>query len=296
MRRPRHRVKSNLLWKMLGLAALANVLLWPILIRIGAFHGVRQELFPVTLVTRPPAPKAPKPAPVIAKAPSAPAALPAPKPKPVLVAAARPAAVSVRIAAKPTAPTSFVIHDNHLRRKLRPARRPTEKNSTAKGTAPHSVLKRPTTEIAAVRVPAKPTPKPAERVAVKQTVAKSKPTQIADSNPPTAPSTTPDTNTVSPAETQPPVLKPAVALVKVQPAIPESMLNSAWQALFRGQFLVDKDGNVTPQMISSTGHSILDARALEAAKHWKFQPATRDGVPVASTVKFEIEYAVRSVP
>ena len=49
-------------------------------------------------------------------------------------------------------------------------------------------------------------------------------------------------------------------------------------------------------MVSSTGNPVLDARALEAAKHWKFRPATRNGVPVASTVKFEIEYAVRSVP
>jgi protein TonB len=275
MRRPRHRVKSNLLWKMLGLAALANVLLWPILIRLGAFHGVRQELFPVTLVVaaRPAAPKAPsalpkapKPVPVVSAAPP----VPAPKPKPILVAT--------------TPPVVKTAQRSSRRHRSAQPRRLTRGALTAKATAAHTIAKHPTPKIAAVRVPAKPV------------VAKSKPVKAANSKMSSVPPTTPMTNTVPPSEGSPPALRPAVALVKVQPAIPDSMQNSAWHALFRGQFAVDKNGHVTPRMISSTGRSVLDARALEAARHWKFQPATRNGVPVASTVKFEIEYAVRSVP
>jgi len=34
----------------------------------------------------------------------------------------------------------------------------------------------------------------------------------------------------------------------------------------------------------------LDERAVEAARRWKFKPATKDGKPVAAKVTLEIEF------
>jgi protein TonB len=60
MRRPRHREKSNLLWKMVGVAGAINLVLWPILIHEGVFAGIRREvLIPVSLVPLPPSNKLP---------------------------------------------------------------------------------------------------------------------------------------------------------------------------------------------------------------------------------------------
>lgn len=84
MRRPRHREKSTLIYKMLGLAALAGLSLAPILMDLSASPHIA-PLIPVQLVTVTP-PKAP---------PAAPKPLPAvPKPAPAVVVAVKPAASS----------------------------------------------------------------------------------------------------------------------------------------------------------------------------------------------------------
>ena len=60
--------------------------------------------------------------------------------------------------------------------------------------------------------------------------------------------------------------------------------------------MVDKEGSFTVRMTSSTGFPVLDERALNAARKWKFRPATEGGLPVASAVHFKFDYAVNAAP
>jgi protein TonB len=54
---------------------------------------------------------------------------------------------------------------------------------------------------------------------------------------------------------------------------------------------VGAEGNVSAvRLAASSGHAVLDAAALQAARRWRFRPAQRDGRPVAMTVRYEIEF------
>lgn len=49
-------------------------------------------------------------------------------------------------------------------------------------------------------------------------------------------------------------------------------------------------GNV--QVLVSSGHSALDNAALAAVRRWRFIPSTRGGIPVASTVRVPVRFAL----
>jgi TonB family protein len=57
--------------------------------------------------------------------------------------------------------------------------------------------------------------------------------------------------------------------------------------------VVDKNGDVRDIKVARTlGHG-LDARAVEAVKEWKFQPATKDGAPVPVEINVEVNFRLR---
>ena len=61
----------------------------------------------------------------------------------------------------------------------------------------------------------------------------------------------------------------------------------------RVSFVVGPDGMPIRVTVSqSTGNNELDRIALDAAKQWRFKPATRDGQPVESRVRLHIEFQV----
>ena len=57
--------------------------------------------------------------------------------------------------------------------------------------------------------------------------------------------------------------------------------------------VIDTHGNVTNAQESSTplGDG-LDENAIAAVKKWRFNPATRNGVPVAVRVEVEINFRI----
>lgn len=64
-------------------------------------------------------------------------------------------------------------------------------------------------------------------------------------------------------------------------------------ARVRLRLAVGDDGTVADvQVAVSSGRSDLDAAAVAAARGWRFLPARRDGVPIASTVLIWVTFVV----
>jgi len=58
---------------------------------------------------------------------------------------------------------------------------------------------------------------------------------------------------------------------------------------------VDPEGNcIDAEIFETSGHKILDKAALKSVTTWKFYPATKNGVPVPSTVKVPVRFELRS--
>lgn len=68
-----------------------------------------------------------------------------------------------------------------------------------------------------------------------------------------------------------------------RPCLPPAAMSAGHFGDVLLSFHVDASGNVLEvQVKSSSGYAELDASALDAAKHWKFVPAEREGVAYAS--------------
>jgi iron complex outermembrane recepter protein len=53
---------------------------------------------------------------------------------------------------------------------------------------------------------------------------------------------------------------------------------------------VDAQGSVTSAEVLESGGALFDAAALEAVKRWKFEPATRDGVPIPARIRIPFRF------
>lgn len=89
-----------------------------------------------------------------------------------------------------------------------------------------------------------------------------------------------------------PVIAQAVPLIIVQPEIPRHLRQQAMQAVFHALFKVHIDGSASVKTVKSSGNSELDALALQAARQWRFHPATRNGQFVESYLRLQIEFKV----
>lgn len=360
MRRPRHRVKSNLIWKMVGVAACINVILWPMLISLGLFKGIRQEiLMPVRLISLPPSHKLPDtlqkvsrqsvdaalpPAtarpPLISPRPRRSAkAVPAaadPRPtKKILIAEVKPVrpavahtpahSISVPLASRPKrsvllSPSHPAAHSRAVIVAKAPSHQavshPDAGRGTVMQTASAARLPQPQDNAGAVLAARKARAAlleakghdVAEWIAQQRAASPDQGVDAVETG-----HTTPAAVAVRPSDASPeagtagsggqeaasvvPVkFVPAVVISQVTPVIPREMQKSAWKAKFHGRLTVNPDGTVRVEMVSSTGFPALDKLSIEAARRWKCRPATENGVPVASTRGFVIDYAVRSSP
>jgi len=84
------------------------------------------------------------------------------------------------------------------------------------------------------------------------------------------------------------------AVSQPQPTIPDDLRTEELSKDFVAELEVGTDG--IPKSVKttqSTGINELDQLALDAARKWRFTPATLDGVPTEQTVRIKIEFRVQ---
>ena len=84
----------------------------------------------------------------------------------------------------------------------------------------------------------------------------------------------------------------AEAISQHQPRIPESLRQGSFKSFVRAEVQVAADGSFTVQLKSTSGNAQIDACALDALRLWKWKPALKSGVPVASVERFKFEFEV----
>jgi protein TonB len=79
-----------------------------------------------------------------------------------------------------------------------------------------------------------------------------------------------------------------------QPVIPDDLRSEELSKDFVAELQVGEDGIPTSvKTVQSTGIDELDRLALDAARKWRFTPATLGGVPTAQTVRITMQFRVQ---
>jgi protein TonB len=80
------------------------------------------------------------------------------------------------------------------------------------------------------------------------------------------------------------------------PDYPSDARRRGEEGVVRLALRIAVDGTVTSaEVASSSGIPALDRAALEAARRWRFQPATRAGMPVAATLSTAVHFRLSDV-
>ncbi|MBZ5684840.1 MAG: energy transducer TonB [Acidobacteriia bacterium] len=85
-------------------------------------------------------------------------------------------------------------------------------------------------------------------------------------------------------------VKPPKVIFQPEPSFSESARKAKYQGMTTMGLIVDKDGLPKNIHIVRPLGAGLDARAVQAVETWKFQPAQKDGQPVAVAIAVEVEF------
>ena len=89
----------------------------------------------------------------------------------------------------------------------------------------------------------------------------------------------------SSAANNPPAIienRSAQTIVQPLPVIPDELREDAMNEAATARFHIAEDGSVTVDLIKPTQNPRLNRLLLDSLKHWKFNPAMKEGKPVAS--------------
>lgn len=276
----RRRQKNPLLGRIIGISILVHIILLPILAHFGALKKLQDHFVQAQLVVLPP-PEVAREKPVV---------------KPTKTAKAKVAAAH-KGKTSPNHGQPRVVHNNL----------PSPKLELAKGGGPNGDGVKQGGGIPPGVVPVDPN-------AGKPTTAKVDDSGLGGKEPvkPIVPDVKqPDKAVVQTPVKPPEIVKPIVPAMPVapkqaiftaaqplddnqpKPTIPDALRSDAFDKTFVAEFTVGEDGTpMAVKAVQSTGNDELDRRALDAAKKWRFKPATRDGQPVIGRVRLFIEFQV----
>ncbi len=271
----RRRQKNPLLGRILLVSIAVHIVLLPILAYFGAFKKLKEHFVEARIVMLPPPVRE--------------------KEKPIVKKEER-KAPKTRVARSGKAtPNHDVVHSNPHQAKiaLAPASGPGDGPGTQQG------------DLKPGDVPTDPGPKKTDTVKtepdkpvepVKPVVPETKvPDKPVVQNPvklPDKPRVPVETVPVTPKQPLYTAAQP-VSDTQPKPSIPDDLRNEALDKTFIAEFTVGEDGApMEVRAVQSTGNDELDRRALDAAKKWRFKPATRDGQPVVGKVRLFIEFQV----
>ncbi len=99
----------------------------------------------------------------------------------------------------------------------------------------------------------------------------------------------PGTAVAQPAQ---PALTPPRVLEAVDPTYPAEEIGSGRRPVVVLHVTIDSEGRVHEAHVDDTAGEAFDRAALEAIQHWRFEPARRDGQPIAARVRLEVHFAV----
>jgi TonB family protein len=85
-------------------------------------------------------------------------------------------------------------------------------------------------------------------------------------------------------------IRPPRAIYQPDPEYPEEVRKARYQGVSVLSLIVDVDGKPRDIKIVMPLGKGLDEKAIEAVKTWRFEPATKDGVPVATEIRIEVQF------
>jgi len=101
-------------------------------------------------------------------------------------------------------------------------------------------------------------------------------------------SPTPEDLSVGTAMETPPHL-----LKNVPPTYPPQAVVNRWEGTVMLRLHIAANGSVTNvEMVSSSGHHILDVEAIRSVRNWRFASGKRDGRAVAATVRLPVQFVL----
>lgn len=95
---------------------------------------------------------------------------------------------------------------------------------------------------------------------------------------------------------QAPVIIPPKLVRFVEATYPPAAEQAALEATVELLITVAADGTVSDAAVVSPVGNGFDESAVAAAKHFVFQPATRDGTPIAARIKYRYVFELKTVP
>jgi periplasmic protein TonB len=279
----RRKQKNPLLMRIFVISILAHILILPILAHFGAFKKIQQHFVEIQAVRLPPPPAPEKPKQEAKKQPKAPE-------KVAQKAKRGPTTSHTRQAAQKSNFTQPKVVASGGAGGTGEGG-PTVNNDLANGKAGQLPTVATTTAAPTVKAP-EPAPKQPEAPKTPEA-----PKEIARVEKPVMKA--PEVKAPEPKAPEPkaPVFTEAAPAIPTdqepKPAIPDDLRADALDKMCVVRFTISPDGKPTRvEIAQSSGSDELDRAALDAARQWKFTPATRDGAPVESQVNLHIEFQV----
>jgi protein TonB len=75
-----------------------------------------------------------------------------------------------------------------------------------------------------------------------------------------------------------------------EPSFSDEARKAKQQGIVVLMLVVGKDGHTYDIRVRQSLGMGLDEKAIEAVSHWRFHPATRNGLPVATQIAVEVDF------